>query len=195
MNPYRTAFTGRILSDRRLPPAQLLTRENNGLWRIRCEFPLDHPGLVFPLASVGTTGSGTMVFLSVLPDNRVRLGVDEWSIGGGLSPVIAVRPNENHLVEILVGPLARAARWPEFPGLAARLAPWAHSLVVWLDGQLVWQTDLKKSYAPSDPHFYVGENPAGFSSAQTYYPASIVADPYSVTEARDFMDRHLFARP
>jgi len=125
----------------------------------------------------------------------VRFGVDEWSVGGGLSPLIPVQPNEVHVVEILVGPLARAAHWPAFPDLPARLAPLAHSLMVWLDGRPIWQTTLKKSYDPADPLFEVGSNSAGFSSAENYYPASIAAEPYSVPEAREFFHQHLTARP
>jgi hypothetical protein len=193
MNPCGTRFSGRILSATRLPPPEFVRREDNGIWRIRCVFPLERPNVSFPFLSSGRTGAGTLVHLDVLPGDRVRFGLDEWGIGGGASDAIKVAPQSEHVVGILIGPDASGVNWPRdwnvAPGPLGRLG---HSLRIWLDGRLVWTARLR---GPPAPPFEVGANRQGFSTAQADYPGPIRSDPYLPGEAREFLERNLREGP
>jgi hypothetical protein len=190
MNLFRPEFSGLILSARRLPPPVFM--ENNGLWRIRCVFPLDHPGRNFPLLSSGVAGSGTLVYLNVLAGNQVRFGVDEWNLGGGLSDSFMVSPQSEHVVEIFVGPLAKGATWPGDWGVSLEhLGRFEHDIKVWLDGRLVWTAGLRRPLDPSGSLNQVGTNRQGFSTADGDYSGPIQSEPFVPWEAREFLGKNL----
>ncbi|HEY5079606.1 MAG TPA: hypothetical protein VII43_07145 [Opitutaceae bacterium] len=166
----------------------------NGLWRIECVLPLQHPAASFPLIASGVTGAGAMVYLGVLPGNEARFGLDEWGIGGGLSEPFGAAPESIHVIEIFDGSLAAKASWPATWGVsAAALASSAHVLKVWMDGRLVWSTDLRRPFAPKDARITVGTNFQGFSTAPSEFPGVIQFDPYEGDAGREFLERNLAA--
>jgi hypothetical protein len=192
MNPFRTDFSGQILSQARLPPTGLPDRVQTGLSRIRCELPLQQASMSFPILSSGAAGSGTLVYLSVLSGGRVCFGVDEWSIGGSHSEPLTPLVQPQHVIELLVGPIASAtptlAQW----GLpAGDLRQLRRRLCIWMDGRLVWTTELKRPLDPLDPFFDLGTNHQGFSTAQSDYPGMFMNAPFSPEEAREFLRRNL----
>jgi hypothetical protein len=196
MNPFKTEFSGRIFSATRLRPPVLMENENNGLWRIRCAFPMDQPNRSFPLLSAGIMGSATLIYLNVLPGNSFRFGVDEWGYGGGFSGVLKSTPEAEHTVEILIGPLARKTKWPkEWGDFPEELAPLANDLRVWLDGRLVWSTTLQHAINSVDQMFDVGANRQGFTTAEEEYPGLIQSRPYLAGEAREFLARNFRQGP
>jgi hypothetical protein len=196
MNPYKTEFSGQIVSATRLPSAEVAEKENDGLWRIRCAFPEQRLQASFPLLSAGLEGSGTLIFISRLPDNQVQFGLDEWGYGGGLSPAVKPAIRSTHVVEILIGPLAARERWPaEWSLPPLQLGRAGHELVVWLDGRPVWTTELRHAVDPLDSLFEVGGNSQGFTSALDEFPGSIHSDPFTREEAREFLSRNIGAGP
>jgi hypothetical protein len=196
MSEFKTEFSGRIVSAKRLPPPFAAETRNDGLWRIRCTFPERRANMNFPLLSAGEEGSGTMVYLNVLPGNRVRFGLDEWGYGGGLSPELATGPASSHEVELLIGPLAASSlRRKESGVLPHKLGDVEHALVVWLDGIPVWRTDLRHAVDSSDSMFEVGGNSQGFTTAEAEYPDAIKSVPYSPGEAHAFLVRNLGIDP
>jgi hypothetical protein len=196
MNPYRTLFQGKILSQRRTPPPPVMAQKRNGLVKINCTFPLGHPQLSFPLVSAGQTGSGTLIYLNVLPGNRVRFGADEWNLGGGMSGAIDCVPGAAHEVEIFIGTLARQASWPQpWKVPAGSLERAGNTVNVWLDGQLVWTTRLKRPIDAFDPEFDFGTNRQGFSTAEPDFLGDFESDPFLMDEARDFLARNLDGAP
>jgi hypothetical protein len=195
MNPFKTQFSGRILSATRLPPPMTTEKQNDGLWRIHCVFPLQ-PNASYPLLSGGVEGSGTLIYLTTLPNNRVQFGLDEWSIGGGLSEALPSVPGVMHTVEILIGPLAKNAKWPkEWAISQSKLERLGRTLVVWLDGRPVWTFGLRQPVDPLESMFDVGGNSQGFSTALAEYPAPIQSVPFGGDEAREFLDRNLKIEP
>ncbi len=193
MSPYGTDFSGRILSATRLAPRARAETESNGLWRIACTFPPSQAQAGFPLLSAGIAGSGTLVYLSVLPDNRVRFGVDEWGLGGSLSDAVTAAPQPEHVVEILIGPLAGSAKWPrDWAVRQDDLLSIENDLVVWLDGRRVWTTRLRR--APGPP-FDLGANRQGFTTAASEFPGPIRSRSYSPGEARQFLNLNFDKRP
>jgi len=192
MNPCRTDFSGQILSQSRLPAPGLPEHVQTGLFRIRCELPLQQPDRSFPILSSGATGSGTLVYLSVLPGNRIRFGADEWSIGGGLSEALTPSPEPQHVIELLVGPMtsvtAERTQW-RLP--ADELRKLRKRLCIWMDGRLVWTTELRNPLDPLDPFFDLGTNHQGFSTAQAAFPGLFINAPFSREEAREFLSRNL----
>jgi hypothetical protein len=198
MGPGKRVFSGQIVSMRRLSPVGSATRiANNGLWRIQCFFPAEPVGANVPILADGVTGSGTLVYLNVMPEGHYRFGVDEWSVGGGSSDPLSVDPRLEHTVEIFIGPLAQKAAWPKaWEHEAGRLKPAEHLLRVWLDGNLVWTTDLRRAYGqPTDAQFEIGANTQGFSTTPPSYPAYIKSDPYYEDDAGEFLGRNLDAMP
>jgi hypothetical protein len=190
MNPFKTEFSGRILSAKRLPATVLAETHNNGLWRIRCTFPQSQSSVSYPLLSTGVGGSGTLVYLNALPAGGIRFGVDEWGYGGGLSAEVKSAPGSEHEIEILIGPLATRYDWPPGFGVSPReLGQLEHALVVWLDGRQVWRTELRRPVESLDSMFDVGGNSQGFTAALAEFPGSIQSRPYSPNEARDFLRR------
>jgi hypothetical protein len=192
MNPYKTDFSGQILSRARLPPTSLADIEQTGLCRIRCVLPFQLPDKSFPLLSSGAAGSGTLVYLSVLSGNRVRFGADEWSIGGGHSDVLTPSPQAEHVIELLVGSLASETPWLAQRGLSPKeLGQFKRRLSIWMDGRLAWTTELTRPLDPLDPFFDLGTNHQGFSTAQPDYPGLFINEPFSRTEAQEFLSRNL----
>jgi hypothetical protein len=195
MNPNRTDFSGQILSQARLPPTGLPERVQTGVYRIRCELPAGLPNMSFPILSSGATGSGTLVYLSVLPGNQVRFGADEWSIGGGLSEALTPSPQPQHVIELLLGPVASgAAAQAQWGFSAEELGQLRRRLCIWLDGRLVWTTELRNPLDPMDPFFDLGSNHQGFSTSQPEFPGFFLNAPFSPAEAREFIGRNLGGR-
>jgi hypothetical protein len=192
MNPFKTEFSGRILSMKRLPPEVAPEANNDGLWRIRCVVPQEESNANFPLLSAGVAGAGTLLVLSALPDDQIRFGIDEWGYGGSVSAPFKSKPGTMHVVEVFIGPLAAAAKWPAEWGVSPkRFAHLEQSLVVWLDGRQVWTTELRRPLDSAESAFEVGGNSQGFTSAQEDFTGPIRSDPYAPADAREFLERNL----
>jgi hypothetical protein len=198
MGPGERTFSGQIASMKRLPPLPPSDAiENNGLWRIQCFFPVAPVESNFPLLADGVTGSGTLVYVRILPNGRICFGSDEWGIGGGFSDAMSVAPQLEHKVEIFIGPLAQRATWPKAWDVEVdRLKPLEHSLRVWLDGNLVWTTGLRRTYdQPTDSKYEIGSNRQGFSTAPAIYPAYLQPDPFYEDDVIEFLNRNMNTKP
>ncbi len=91
MNVNGTQFSGTILSLERGSRILWSPRRSGtpGLWEDRsCELPMRDVNSSFPLFCSGTTGSGDLVYLSILPKGEIRFGLDEWGVGGTASDVM-----------------------------------------------------------------------------------------------------------
>lgn len=193
LTPFKTLFTGRVFDLRRLPaPRPAKAEDAHGLWRIACTFPMDQPGSNQPLITWGVSGNGTMVFLTILSDTTVRLGMDEWGAGGSYSGPIPVGPDTQHVVEIFVGSQAASAVWPAAWGISAgALGRRAHEIRVWFDGKPVWTAPLHLPIDASPDHTDVGSNMPRFSTASASYSGEIMSSPYTASEAEQFLKRNL----
>jgi hypothetical protein len=194
MTLAKPAFTGEIRSVRRLAPAAPApVNWNNSLFRIQCVMPLQYPNANFPVFSSGVAGHGTLLFVSVMPGNRIRFGIDQWGYGGGNSEVLDVAPDTTHMIEVFYGPLAATANWPVSWGLDAKLVGrLSHTLNVWLDGKRVWSFALAQiPVVPTDSVIDVGANTRGFSTAQGEFPGQLDNTYVSEAEAREFVRRNL----
>jgi len=197
MSPARMRFSGKIVAARRLaPPAPEKDIGRNGLWRIRCVLPMQAVSHSFPILASGVTGNGTLVYVSVLPDNQIRFGLDEWGYGGGYSNPVSVDPQAEHTIEIFIGMFASRAPWPAaWRESDERLRNSASKLRIWMDGQLVRSYDLHRPFNPVYTAINVGANAQGFNTSLPLYEGPIKADPYSNGEEREFLDRNFRAGP
>jgi hypothetical protein len=197
MSLMRMNFSGKILSFRRLPPpAPENLSSSNGLWRIKCVFPVQYPGNNYPVLSSGVTGAGTLVFVSMLADNQIRFGVDEWGLGEGSSGPLRVDPLSEHTVEIFIGTLAKRAIWPgPWHVSSQRLDASADKLRIWMDGQLVLSYDLHPPFNPLSSLIDVGANVQGFSTSPMDFDGPIRPVPYSGPELQEFLGRNLRLGP
>jgi hypothetical protein len=194
---FGTAFTGNIFSVKRPePPPPEAVPANNGLWRIRCVLPVQLPNRRFPLLSLGLTGSGTLIFVTTLPNNRLSFGDDEWGNGGTNSGIVSADGQKEHVIEVFIGPLAGATDWPkEWAVAPRRLADEGHTLRLWMDGRPLLEANLRREFDLSDSFIDVGTNLQGFSSAEPYFFGDIRSVPFSADEAREFLKRNLLAEP
>jgi hypothetical protein len=198
MSLSRPRFSGTIVSVRRLPPPpQSGALEKPGAWRIVCVLPLQLPGASFPIVASGTTGNGTILFVTILPGNRVRFGIDEWFIGGAASDPIEVDPLLEHTVDVFFGPIARKSSWlGVYASAPEQLAGSGRLLNVWLDGRLVLSAGLKRPYTgPSDSNAVIASNPQGFSTCREKFFGPIQAAPFSELELADFLRCNLALNP
>jgi hypothetical protein len=193
MSPARMSFSGEVAGVLRLPPpVPAKDVGGDGLWRIQCVFPMQAPGGNFPILSSGVTGNGTLLYVSILPENRVRFGVDEWGQGGGLSDPVRVDPAAEHSVEIFIGSLAGRTVWPAGWHIShERLKASSAKLRIWLDGQLVQTSDLFVPYSPKAELISVGANVQGFSTSSPEFEGPIESDPFPEVEREEFLDRNL----
>jgi hypothetical protein len=192
----RTAFAGKILGASRLAPrAPAVDAGSNGLWRLRCVFPMQIVGRNYPLLSSGVTGRGTLLFVSVLAAGRIQFGVDEWGVGAGSSEPITVEPEAEHTVEVFIGTLAGNTQWPAAWHVGSgELEASANRLQVWLDGKLALSRVLQVPLDPMAGLIDVGTNLQGFSTSSPGYEGPISAAPFSQEELREFLERNLRLR-
>jgi len=192
MNPFSTHFSGRVISSRRLPPTSMSEKSNDGLWRIRCVLPLQDANRSFPLLSSGIQGSGTLIYINVLANHNFRLGTDQWGYGGDLSGEVSAAPDKEHVIEVLIGPLARNESWPpEWRISRQGLDSVGNDLIVWLDGKKIWTAKLRREIDPLNLMFDVGGNLEGFSTAESKFPGQIDSAPYSRDEDHVFLSNNL----
>jgi hypothetical protein len=197
MSPAKMSFDGQVtLSERLAPPEPQADAGSDGLWRIRCVFPVQYPGSAYPVLSSGVTGNGTLVYVTMLPGNRIQFGIDEWGYGGGLSGPLDAAPQSEHTVEIFIGTLARRTHWPtQWHVPADQLERSALAMRVWLDGRLVQVQALNAPFSPMVALIDVGANVQGFSTSGAAYFGPIQNDPYSGDEIREFLERNLQVKP
>jgi hypothetical protein len=197
MSPAKMFFDGQVtLAERLPPPVPKAAADSDGLWRIRCVFPVQYPGDAYPVLSSGITANGTLVYVTMLPGNRIQFGIDEWGYGGGRSSPLDVVPLSEHTVEIFIGTLAVRARWPkEWHVAADQLQLSASVMRVWLDGRLVQTQKLFAPFNSMAALIDVGANVQGFSSSSPAFFGPIQEDPFSGDEIREFLERNLQAKP
>jgi hypothetical protein len=190
-------FSGKIVALRRLaPPAPEKDGGSNGLWRIRCTFPMQSLNANFPVLSSGVTGNGTLIYVNIMPGSRIRFGIDEWGLGSGYSKPVGVEPLSEHTIEIFIGTLASRATWPAGWKIPAQeLAASANKLRIWLDGQLVHTYDLHPPFNPMSALIDIGANVQGFSTSPPGFDGPIRPVAYSDLEQREFLNRNLSASP
>jgi hypothetical protein len=192
MNPFSTRFSGRVISSKRLPPPPISEKRNDGLWRIRCILPLQDANRSFPLLSSGIQGSGTLIYINVLANHHFRFGIDQWGYGGGLSAEVSAAQGKEHVIEILIGPLARDESWPQEWRIPQQgLDSIGNDLIVWLDGEKIWTANLRREIDPLGPMFEVASNRERFSTAESDFPGQIASAPYSRDEENIFLSNNL----
>ena len=193
------SFSGRIHDIGRQPmpdPAALESLAETGVWQFAFTLPPPENLNAQPVLSSGGTGRGNMLYLHNLPDGTFRFGVDFWSVGAHFSPPLTRPTGGSHMLGVFVGPqVARRApaRFPDLGDLS-RLAATSR-LQVWLDGQLVWSTEV---IAHKDSYDFtgVGSNTQGFSTTGPVYTGRLQSLLPPPAEVRAFIEKNLApARP
>ncbi|HEY1848737.1 MAG TPA: hypothetical protein VGG37_06000, partial [Opitutaceae bacterium] len=198
MNPFRTDFDGQILSVKRtsFPPIIYYDgKQAHGSYRMDCAFPMNHVNGNFPIYAEGEGGNGTLVYATVLPGGKIRLGCDEWSIGGPTSAEIPM-DGESHVLELFFGPLLAADGWPaEWGAEPKEYGRYARTLRLWIDGRAVFTAQLKRKPDPADVFVEFGMNTLGFSTAETNFGSGLRPRAYTQGEAREFVLRNFAIEP
>lgn len=170
------AFTGLIRSaDRGGFPAMPGSPDADvGALRMRVVLPAAAAGTPEPLLVTGEPGAALLAFVRVLPQGRIRLGVEQWGVG--------VRESDE-LVADSRWPIEVTFEWPElFPPLhdgrwgatSAARQEQAHSQIrVMVDGQPVLTWPKERRELRSAP-LYFGENPLGGSLVGSAFTGEIL---------------------
>ena len=186
-------FSGRIADIQRLP-----AREANGvgaisepgIWRMDIAVPWKAPEVAHPLLGSGVTGAGNLLFVDVPRQNQIRFDLDQWGAQMARSRALDVLPGV-HRVEVFVGPQVARQKWPAVWHLNAEIVKNSGSILkIWLDGALVWTTEIAVNRDSYDL-VSLGSNPQGFSTTDMMFPSAIEFKPYSRDEMHNFILRNL----
>jgi hypothetical protein len=186
-------FSGTINSVQRLPPSFAEPPREFGLWSLELEFPPTPLQIGQPLLASGTSGKGNLLLVQCLSANEIRFGLDQWGGGLGFSPTLTVDFTRKYHLEVLVGPQVIRQTLPAaWRMVTADITVIASQLQVWLDGRLVWQTEIHLHHHSYDQVIH-GANTQGFSTAQSIYAGQIRRIHLSDEEKRILLLRGLQA--
>lgn len=190
---YERPFSGTISQVRRLPVHIPEMPQEFGLWRMDVEFPPNTPPTGQPLLASGVAGRGNLLQAELLPAGGIRFGFDEWGMKITYSPPVAIDLTRKHRIEVMVGPQVMRQLLPaDWSVPPAELAPLANRLLVWLNGRLVWQTEINLN-RESYNFVNLGINTQGFSTANHTFVGSFKALPLSAEEKKALLRRGLQA--
>lgn len=163
-----TAFSGEILAVRRggLPEmdgAAAPGRGDYGAIRLHILLPAAAAGIPEPLVVAGVPGSATFVYVRVMSEARIKLGVEIWGIGAWESEPVSTTPGQP--VDLVVScpaffPAPGAATWGG--ATAAQQQEVRSRLQARVNGAIVLDVPAPAIEARSEPVFY-GKNPLGGS--------------------------------
>lgn len=103
---FREAFSGRILSWRRLPRATVGPRFGSfGALHLGIVFPLFSGSRSEPLVCCGATGRGDLLYVHFEGPGRASFGYDHWGVGGPTSRTVAYDPAAVQSIDIDFGAL------------------------------------------------------------------------------------------
>lgn len=159
-----TSFSGRIVAvERGGLPTVSAESADRGAVRCLVQLPAHAGGVPEPLVTAGVTGRATLAFVRVLPDDKIKVGVEVWGVGAWESDVLAA--DSRHPVELVFS-------CPSF--LPPTGDPWWASLDdeararirgrirVAVDGRVVLDVEANDVTPPGSALIY-GRNPAGGS--------------------------------
>ena len=188
------SFSGRLYDIKRQPmldTAGLKALAEAGVWQFDLTLPPPENLSGQPVLSSGVTGRGNMLYLHNLPDGTFQFGVDFWGIGARFSPPLARTSADSRLLEIFVGPQVARGGPRLFPGLDVRALQAGPPLLrVWLDGQLVWTTELI-AHADTYDFVGVGTNTQRFSTTEPVFAGRLQPWLLLPADVRALMEKNL----
>jgi hypothetical protein len=163
---FAQAFSGRILSWRRMPEASLAPPwDSYGAFYFKLKLPPFTTPHNEPLLCTGRTGRGDLLYVRHEGPGRISFGYDHWGVSSMVSPPVSVDPGAEQFVEADFGGLHRgpAVTVAEDSGPGRR----AH-LEVRLNGRPM--LDGPALYFPCDPGtIFVGLNTLRNSTADAVF--------------------------
>ncbi len=170
-------FTGTLVKTERIP-SRISTVSAEEVWgpvAITARFPTDATGRKEPLLTTGTLGAADIVFVHYLDATRVQFGLDHWSVGLSLGPVIEIDPAKPQEITFTLGslfPPANHPAWTGSPGEAQR-ASRARRVEVRL-GDRVALSFEHTAYDSLPNQVVVGRNDLGASSCERLFSGEIL---------------------
>ncbi|HVT73220.1 MAG TPA: DUF2079 domain-containing protein [Lacunisphaera sp.] len=158
-------FSGELLEVRRggYPPMTAAGTRHFGAVRLEVELPAAGTGEAEPLVVVGVQGEATLGYVRLLPDGKIKVGADFWSIGAFESEPVEVdrtKPVEITYSFPVFYPAPGDARWG---GVAAGEQQRLRSrLQIRINGALA-EDRAVAAPVPREPLLAIGRNPVGGS--------------------------------
>ena len=146
-----------------------------GPLEIVVRFPPPIPGVNEPLAVTGRNGAGDFVYVAYLANNRIRIGIDHWAIGGALGDPIEIVPQQRHTITITSAALFPPESDPYWAALTAdERASIRSTIRVEMDGQTVVEAPYC-AYPSKPDEITVGSNRIGGSTCGAFFTGEIVS--------------------
>jgi hypothetical protein len=169
-------FSGKITDVRRggYPPAAGGGVQVFGAVRLLVQLPESAVGLAEPLAVVGVAGNATLGYVRLLPEGKIKVGADFWSIGAYESdplPVDRTKPAEISYSFPVLYPPVGDPRWGDMP--AARQEMLRTWLRISVNGAVVVDRKVVAP-VPLQPTVAYGRNPAGGSVVTAEFTGQVL---------------------
>jgi len=169
-------FTGKILSQRRLPLPPPVPSETAayGPLRLELRFPINPDGRTEPLVSTGVPQAGDLLAVTYRGREAVRFTFDHWGHGATTTDWLPVDFDRPHTLEISFGGLMPAKGHALLAGIPAHEKRLLRDrLLVRLNGEIVLD-GLKPAYASSPYDVFVGRNLIGSTLAGPIFTGEIL---------------------
>jgi hypothetical protein len=170
MGTAKDSFSGPLLRPERIapfPPPEA-PGKGTGPLEITLRFRPWVPGVREPLAVTGRTGAGDFVYIIYEANNRFRLGVDHWGVGGVVSDPI-VDSRQVHTITVTSAALFPPQEDPAWHGVPDdERARSCASIRVEMDGRTIIDAPFH-AYPTTPEEIDVGQNRIGGSTTGTQF--------------------------
>jgi hypothetical protein len=171
-----SAFSGKITEVRRggYPPLAGGGVQVFGAVHLVVQLPESAAGVAEPLVVVGVTGNATLGYVRLLPEGKIQVGADFWSIGAYQSepmPVDRAKPVEIIYSFPVFYPPVGDPRWGGVPAaMQEKLRAW---LQISVNGAVVVDRKVVAPI-PLQPMMAYGKNPAGGSVVTAEFTGKVL---------------------
>ncbi|HEY0965815.1 MAG TPA: hypothetical protein VGD88_00380 [Opitutaceae bacterium] len=140
-----------------------------GPLRLKVRFPAGATGRAEPLVTAGVQGAGSLIYVVYEDNAHIRLGFDNWGLGGVVSEPIGIDYGREHELMVSTGSLLPP---PADTRGSRAVADLSQRLLVILDGVVVLARRMD-FHPTAAADIVIGRNPIGATSARTEFTGVI----------------------
>jgi hypothetical protein len=168
-------FIGTVVKTERIPSRTTATSaEVWGPIALTARFPKDAIGLKEPLLTTGTLGAADIVYVHYLDATHVQFGLDHWSEGLSVGPVVEIDPSRPQELTFVLGSLFPPAAHPAWAGRPADARSALTDRIEVRLGDRVVLSAPRPAYPSRPNQVVVGRNDLGASSCQRLFSGEIL---------------------
>jgi hypothetical protein len=179
-NAYRLSTASEAFSGTLQPlpiDSQAFTRkliQRFGSINLGIQFVPMPPNISEPLLSIGIAGRGDVIFVHYETDDRVRIGIDHWGIGGALGKPVKIDYDHEYELQVSSATFLPPVGSPEWGGNSpAEQEHELQQIKVEMDGTVV-ASGPWRGYPSTVDKIVPGVNPNGASTCGPLFSGKIV---------------------